>query len=155
MKALVRLILISTVIVLTLKNSNGQVEPWSGFESSALLFSQTTYGGSARVQGLGNAFTSLGGDISSASMNPAGMGFYNRSEISFTPTLNFQNMTSDYLGTEFIEGKTYFNIDNLGLVFNNTKMDATSDGWRGGNWGISFNRTNNFNDKTVYQGEND
>ena len=108
MKALGRLILISTVIVLSFENTSGQVEPWSGFESSALLFSQTTYGGSARVQGLGNAFTSLGGDISSISMNPAGLGFYNRSEISFTPAINFQNMTSNYLKYETTDGKTNF-----------------------------------------------
>jgi len=154
MKALGRLIIISTVIVVCSNFAQGQVEPWSGFESSALLFSQTTYGGSARVQGLGNAFTALGGDVTSASMNPAGLGFYNRSEISFTPAVTIQNMTSDYLGNQTTDGKTNFNISNLGLVFNNTRLEPTEEGWMGGNWGISFNRTNNFNNRTFYEGEN-
>lgn len=154
MKGLERLILISTVSMVCYNYALCQVEPWSGFETSALLFSQTQYGGSARVQGLGNAFTSLGGDISSISMNPAGLGFYNRSEVSISPALNFINMESDYLGETTFDGKTNFNIGNLGLVFNNTRSDNAPNGWQGGSWGISFNRTNDFHDKTVYQGYN-
>ena len=47
--------------------------------------SQTHVFGTARVMGMGGAFTSLGADLSSMSLNPAGLGMYRRNEISLTP----------------------------------------------------------------------
>ena len=41
--------------------------------------------GTARVMGMGGAFTSLGADLSSMSINPAGLGMYRRNEFSLTP----------------------------------------------------------------------
>ena len=40
--------------------------------------SQTHVFGTARVMGMGGAFTSLGADLSSMSLNPAGLGMYRR-----------------------------------------------------------------------------
>ena len=42
-----------------------------GYVESALLFSRTRPGGSARIQGAGGAQIALGGDYSSALSNPA------------------------------------------------------------------------------------
>ncbi len=44
------------------------------FVDNALLFSRTVPGGSARIQSIGGAQVSLGGDYSSAFSNPAGLG---------------------------------------------------------------------------------
>ena len=69
-------------------NAFGQIDPNAfGFYNEALRFSQRSFGGTARIIGLGGAQVSLGGDISSALSNPAGLGFYNKSEVVFSPAI--------------------------------------------------------------------
>lgn len=46
------------------------------FVGDAIIFGQENNGGTARFKGLGNAKTALGGDISSITGNPAGLGFF-------------------------------------------------------------------------------
>ena len=58
------------------------------YVSSATLFSQTFYEGTARTAAMGNAFTALGGDIGALSLNPASSGIYKYSEFSISPSLN-------------------------------------------------------------------
>src|SRR5689334_11005278 len=67
------------------------------FIDNALLFSRTRPGGSARIQALGGAQTSLGGDYSSGFSNPAGLGMFNRSEFTITPSVNFSKISSNYI----------------------------------------------------------
>ena len=57
----------------------------------ALRYSQVFYGGTARFMSMGGAFTALGGDLSSLSQNPAGIGVFRASEMSVTPQLNYIN----------------------------------------------------------------
>jgi hypothetical protein len=59
----------------------------------ALRYSQIFYGGTARFMSMGGAFTALGGDISSLSQNPAGIGVFRSSELTITPQL-FQIKTT-------------------------------------------------------------
>src|SRR4030066_108626 len=70
----------------------------------ALRYSQQFYTGTARFMSMGGAFTALGGDISSLSQNPAGLGVFRSSEISLSPQLfhnntsaNFHGISKDYL----------------------------------------------------------
>ena len=84
--------------------------------NSALRYSQNIYGGSARFTGLGGAFTALGGDVSSISLNPAGLGVYSGSQIMFTPSFQFfqsNTKTLDYTKEDF---KYNFNFHNIGWV---------------------------------------
>lgn len=48
-----------------------------------LRFSQPEQGATARFKGLGNAQTALGGDLSSISGNPAGLGFSDSLILAF------------------------------------------------------------------------
>ena len=47
----------------------------------AYKMSQTDLNGTARYLGMSGAFGALGGDISSMSTNPAGLGIYRSSEV--------------------------------------------------------------------------
>ena len=67
-----------------------------GLTDEVLIFSQSPTAGSARIQAMGFSQVALGGDLSSAFSNPAGLGFYNKSEVTFSPALNF-NSTNSYL----------------------------------------------------------
>ena len=118
-----------------------------GYYNDALLFSRTNFGGTARMQAIGGAQVSLGGDISSAQSNPAGLGFYNRSEFSFTPGLSFQKSKASLDGG--LNQETFsaqMDISNLGLVFNN-KGDGSIKSW---SFGISVNKVNDFNREVEY-----
>ena len=50
-------------------------------EEDALRFSRQTPFGSARVTAMGGAFGALGGDLTTLSTNPGGIGVFRKSEI--------------------------------------------------------------------------
>ena len=60
-------------------------------ENDALRFGMSQYFGTARGMAIGNATGSIGGDFSTLSVNPAGIGIYRKSEFSFTPNLYLTN----------------------------------------------------------------
>ena len=135
-----------------------------GFYEDALLISQSNYslGSSARMQAIGGAQVSLGGDISSAISNPAGLGFFNKSVFTISPSMNFLTADSEYLVSEDPFGaqgteesfRNNFNIANIGTVINFNKGRYSTDKFKGGSLAISITRTNNFHANRSYQGEN-
>jgi hypothetical protein len=121
------------------------------YAEEALIFSRINPGGSARIQAMGGSQVALGGDYSSAFSNPAGLGFFNRSEATFSLGTNFYNSTSSYLGTSTSDSKSNFNIPGFSIVFHNDKNKGKLVS---GNFAISLSRTNNFNQNFTYQGTN-
>ncbi len=129
-----------------------------GYYTDANRFAQTipTMGANARIQGIGGAATAIGGDISSASVNPAGLGFLQRSEITFSPSLSFlgsdatYNLDSQNLPTE--DSKLNFNFAQLGAAF--VLPSNNSSGYKGGAFSISYSRLNSFHRRTSYEGTN-
>lgn len=121
------------------------------YAESAMIFGRTTPGGSARVQGLGSAQIALGGDYSSGLSNPAGLGMFNKSEITFTPGFNSRITTAKYLGNTDEEVKNTLTFPGVSFVFNFPKSDGD---FLGGSLGISMTRTNDFNQSFIYHGEN-
>jgi hypothetical protein len=107
--------------------------------------------GTARINAIGGAMGSLGGDISAMFINPAGLGFYKTSEIVLTPGFSFMKNKSDFRGTSASDKESAFNLGATGLV----------TGWRGnGRWSsksfsIGVNRAANFNNRVYYTGQND
>jgi hypothetical protein len=81
---------LSVLILFTLSNAFSQ-----DYAETALLFSRTRPGGSARIQALGGSQIALGGDYSSAGSNPAGLGMFNKSEFTFSTGLT-SNTTSAF-----------------------------------------------------------
>ncbi len=122
------------------------------FAETALLFSRTTPGGSARIQSLGGSQISLGGDYSSALSNPAGLGMYNKSEFVLTPALNIAPSSSLHMGEKTNDSKTTFYIPGLAASFHGDYKNLS--GFLGGTFTIAFNRTNDFNRNIKYQGTN-
>lgn len=149
MKKIFSLILVSAASFLPLNELMAQSFRYA---NEALLFSRTDLSGSARIRAMGGAQTSLGGDISAAFGNPAGLGFYNRSEISFTPTYLSSVNNTNYLGTDTYDYETNLHVSNLGLVLAGQRRG--DEGWIRGNLGISYQRTNNFHDQFSYEGSN-
>jgi long-subunit fatty acid transport protein len=128
----------------------GWAEAQIGYFEDALRFSQFRSTGSARILGLGGSQISLGGDVSNIHTNPAGLGFFRRSEFSFTPSYGTWTTETGYLG-QFQQTKTNnFSVPNLSLVISRPKGPLSSGAFRGGTFGISFNRNNHFNTEFGY-----
>lgn len=131
-----QIILCATLLIFSLPG-NAQ-----DFIDNALLFSRTQRAGSARIQAVGGAQTALGGDFSSALSNPAGLGMYNRSELTIGAGLSFLEGTSTYFGETSTATKTPFNMPGLSVVIH---TPARREGaFVGGAFGISISRTNDF-----------
>ncbi|WP_028981581.1 OmpP1/FadL family transporter [Sporocytophaga myxococcoides] len=125
-----------------------------GYYNDAVRFSQTTFGGTARFQGIAGATTALGADMGTLNSNPAGLGFYRKSDVSISPGLNFAGTRTNMLNTETRDNKVSFNIANIGIVFSGAKDDIVPGKYRGGSFGISMTRTNNFQNQFSYSGFN-
>lgn len=155
MKKKFKLIIVGLAALCLHFSANGQIQPGSfGYYEDALRFSQFNQTGTARFAALGGAGSSLGGDISSAILNPAGLGFFNRSQFVFTPGFNFNQINSSFLGERTANEKSNLELSNLGVVVNFNKSDLIPGGWRGGSLAITFNRTNDFRQQINYTGNN-
>ena len=121
------------------------------YVESALLFSRTRPGGSARIQGMGGSQIALGGDYSVGLSNPAGLGMYNRSEVTFTPAYSTYDTEAEYLGNVDKTSTSKFVIPGLSLVLH---MPMDKKGFVGGSFAIGLSRTNDFNRSIKYHGTN-
>ncbi len=119
-------------------------------ETDALRYSQNFYGGTARSTAMGGAFGALGGDFSSASLNPAGIGVYRSNEFTFSPGLIFDNTSTSYLGNTRTDNQYQFTLNNLGIVY--SMQTGRDNGWVGYTFGIGYNQLNNFNRNTYMEG---
>ena len=75
-------------------------------EVDALRYSTQNLSGTARFSAMGGAFGSLGGEFSALSSNPAGIGMYQVSEFTFTPSFNLNTTTSYYDNTHLSSYKS-------------------------------------------------
>ncbi len=152
-----RLVWVSVLLLLGVVSSQAQIENGSfGYYTDALRFSRLSSNtGTARMQAIGGANAALGGDITSAATNPAGLGFFNRSVIVFTPTLNFHTSEAEYFGETTDNFINNFNLNTLGAVFNFSKGDFSQQKFKGGSFAINFQRINDFYNEFTYEAYND
>jgi hypothetical protein len=134
------------------------------YAEDALLYSRQNPAGTARVLGLGGASVSLGGDFSNLTSNPAGLGFFTKSEFTLTPGVGFGTGNSTPVGNAAATGSlttmnqtaNSFHLANVGLVFASRRADNdNSSDWRGGSFALGFTRLADFNQGFSYQNQTD
>jgi len=140
MKKIFLLILIGTSVIMYAQ------EPEDG-----LRLSWFTPSGTARSNALGGAMGSLGGDLSSNHINPAGLGFYKSSELLLTPKFLVQTNNFNYRGYTSSSTDSKSNFGSVGFVF--------ADGQRRNNWtstafSITYNQIANYNNQFSFGGRN-
>lgn len=121
---------------------------------NALSVSRDLNTGTARFKAMGGVGTALGGDISSISGNPAGLGFYGQSDFSIS--LNYLNSSnkSNFFGTSTTQRQNAVGLENLGVVIHYPTYNDSDYGWQNFNFGLSIDRQNNFSDHLNYLGTN-
>lgn len=90
-----------------------QLAPSDLFELSQTQFNF----GTARAMAMAGAFTSLGADLSSMSINPAGLGMYRHNDISITPMMSFARSESN-ASPYGRNNRDRFAMSNIGVVIN-------------------------------------
>jgi hypothetical protein len=122
-------------------------------DADVMRYSQLTFGGTARFNSMGGSMGALGGDFSTLSVNPGGIGVFRKSEFSFSPSLFLQNTMSTYRDNTTNDGRLNFNFGNIGIV-GTFPLKNTSSGWNSLNFGFGYNRTNNFYNRITTSGVN-
>ena len=115
----------------------------------ALRMSWNVQNGTARIQAIGGAMGSLGGDITATFVNPAGLAFYRTGDVVFSPGYSFGKTKATYLGRRLDSTTNKFAIGTSGVVIGGT------DGKRR-NTTISFamNQMADFKSNFLYRGQN-
>ncbi|HLL94669.1 MAG TPA: hypothetical protein VK404_06820, partial [Spirosoma sp.] len=103
-------ILLTAGLLMTAAVTYGQ------YAGDAFRYSDQTINGTARFQGLGGNHAALGGDASNAFGNPAGLGYYNRSELSISPSLRLTNVDGSFLGQTTNANRSQINIGQASLI---------------------------------------
>ena len=129
----------------------------------ALLFSENNYEGTARTVAMGNAFTALGGDLGSVTINPAGSAVASYSQVTLTPGLTISASTTKgvspytdgslpYFEKEMRSSITRFSLPNLGVTFN---FDThRTSGLKNVSFGFLMNRSASWDDDVYASGTN-
>jgi len=120
--------------------------------NDALRYSQVDMSGSGRFMGVGASMSSLGADFTSAFTNPAGMAYFRRSEITFTPGFlgasTESTMRTNPTSTSK-ESNNNFRLANAGLTL---ASEPRTGKWKTVNFGIGLNRMANYQQEFLYEG---
>lgn len=106
-------------------------------EIDAIKYSSKELNGTARSMAMGGSFGALGGDITGISTNPAGIGVYRSSELSFS----FGSQSNKFSVNSTNESTKGFDASNMGFIgyfpLRNESVPMI-------NFGFSYNRQNSF-----------
>lgn len=110
--------------------------------TDAYQLSQPNFKGTARFMSMGGAFTALGGDMTTLSQNPGGIGIYRSSEINATLDIDFQNTNGETAGSVLNNSQTKAQCNEFGYIgafyTGNEVMPFF-------NLGVSYGRVASFN----------
>ncbi len=124
------------------------------YSGDAFRYSEQPISGTARFQGLGGNHAALGGDASNTWGNPAGLGFYNRSEISISPSVRLLNSSASYLGQTSNADKSFPFVGSASAIFGGRPNSREGGRPRRTVWGISYSRQASLGNNFVAQGTN-
>ena len=127
-----------------------------GYYDDVTRFGQNFSLGTTRIQSLGGINTSIGGDISSISGNPAGLGFFNSNYFSITINSSKSESSSNFNNETSTSSVSNFGLDNFGLVYSlgkNSTKNNCSDCVKF-NLGVGYNKVNDFKESVYYAGYN-
>jgi hypothetical protein len=122
-------------------------------EVDALRYSYMVPGGTARYNAMGGSFGALGADASVLYSNPAGMGVYQSSEFTISPSFEITNTSALYAGQNSSDYDVNFNINNIAYI--GTLPINNENGLASINFGMAYSRLNNFNENVIIEGKND
>lgn len=116
-------------------------------------FSYLGLNGTASYVARGGAIGALGGDFTAASYNPAGLGFFYSSRMSFTPTIDYAQTHSSYMGFKTNASRTTFKVGSFELLLALPATGSDESSWRSFQFGIGMTRLKSFNGRNYVIGD--
>ncbi|WP_288096834.1 hypothetical protein [Hydrotalea sp.] len=126
---------------------------WAQTPEDALRTAWFTQNGSARNMAVGGVMASLGGDISAANVNPAGLGLYKTRELVLSPGFLMNNNKLNYRGTDSTAKKNAFMYGASGIVIGTPSRYSDSK-FTSSAFSLSVNQLANYNNHIQYSGFN-
>jgi hypothetical protein len=123
------------------------------YADDAFRYSDFSQNGTARFRGIGGNHAALGGDASNLSGNPAGLAFYNRSELSLSPMYTSATNQSTFLGQQTSGSSGKVSVGQFGLILPGRNNNGSSR-WRRTTFGIGYSQSANFFDYIDARGLN-
>lgn len=123
----------------------GALPYFSGFWTERMhgLSGQSAGLGTTRSAAMGGAFTSLGADLSSMSINPAGLGMYRNSEFGITLGPSVGELTNSMSKQASMkESRTGLALNNFGAAFNLFESAGSVTSFT---LGVGYNRLADYN----------
>lgn len=121
----------------------------------AIRYTNKKFGSTAKSMSIAGAVGSLGADVSSASVNPAGLAQYKKGEFSFSAGFINNKNVSTYMGNSVADNVFKMNIPNFGLVFaNQTATKKDERGWKNYTFAMNMARVADFNRVINFEGIN-
>ncbi|MGY0408332.1 MAG: OmpP1/FadL family transporter, partial [Polaribacter sp.] len=122
------------------------------YQNLAILFSQNDGNGTARFTSMSGAFGALGGDISSISINPAGISVYNTSALAATFNSRATDIESTYYGNSITNKNQFLNLSQAGAVL--VFESAYNSNWSKFAIGFNYSIRKDFNNSFIVEGNN-
>jgi hypothetical protein len=167
MKKIYTIVSMLALSIMTIGNSHAQKVDFGGttlnndilgwYDLYDMSFTSHNYG-TARSMGMGNAFTALGADMISASLNPAGIGMYTSNDVSFTPMMQFTNSPTAGADSFYAPGTPKYaqNYVDHSARFGFASAGGVSTAYKSTgaltnlNFGFVYNRITDFNQNTAF-----
>jgi len=138
-------LVLSVLLALFLFVANIYAQPSELNEVIQLSWANPSY--TARSAAVGGAFSSLGADISSNFINPAGIGMYRSVELVYGSNFSFKNTVSDYLNNTDNASNFLMEFGTIGLVFATKRKQNRRLSYL--NFGLAYHQSNNNNLRTT------
>lgn len=119
--------------------------------TDALRFSQMGLNGTSNYISRAGAIGALGGDLTSASYNPAGLGVYNSNELSFSTGLYWSFTDANANGLLTSDDRANFNLGHIAALF---YFKPKSNDFKAMQFAFGFNRLKSFGNRTIFQRDN-
>lgn len=122
--------------------------------TDAIRYSWTISSGTARQQAVGGAMASLGGDLSAAYVNPAGLGFYKTGDFVLSPGFNLWKNKATYNGRVEKDDRKYASFGTSGLVIGGGTEKDRKGRSSSSAFALAINRSANVGSNLLYRGVN-
>ena len=140
-----KILLISTLFISYFLNAQTPEE--------ALRTACFTQNGTARNTAIGGVMGSLGGDITSANINPAGLGLYKTKEMVFTLGGMKNNNEFNYRDSLRSNDKGVFRYGTIGMVFGSANP-YKKESLKSSAFSFSLNQLASYNNRISFKGFN-
>ncbi|MEA4968823.1 MAG: hypothetical protein VB048_11995, partial [Bacteroidaceae bacterium] len=116
--------------------------------TDALRLSQYGLNGTSNYISRAGAIGALGGDLTAASYNPAGLGIYTSSEFSLSSGLNWSFTDANANGFMTSDNRANFNFGHIGALF---FFKPSKGDIKGFQFTFGLNRLKSYGNRTIFQ----